>query len=208
MRSAYQQSKATHGGEEAAELCRLLTFVCISFINGAGAEFLRDLSTFETPLYTVECLANARCEEPHAHNAHPVFGCLADRRWNWKSFNHRYCSSRAQKDPTYIGSYAMDCMSMALHCVYTTNSFKEATLKAANLCGDSDSVCAVVGQLAGALYGASAIPPEWLHRIQQWDGGSIAARALMLHNHEELDLTAALEDSACDSAGLLGVPVS
>lgn len=92
---------------------------------------------------------------------------------------------------------------MALHCLYTTNSFAEATLKAANLRGDSDSVCAVTGQLAGALYGASAIPPDWLDCIRKWDGGSIAARALMLHEHEVLGRDASLSDEACASAELL-----
>merc|ERR1712176_1145432 len=100
------------------------------------------------------------------------------------------------EQPGYVGSYAMDAVSMALHCVYTTRSFEEATLKAANLRGDSDTVCAVVGQLAGALYGVSAIPEEWLARVQQWDGGSISARALMLHNHESLPTEAALSDAA------------
>jgi ADP-ribosylglycohydrolase len=208
MIAAYQQSKTTHGGEEAAELCRLLTFLCISFINGAGKELLEDLSTFKSPLYTVTCLANGRCEQEHPENAHPKIGGLDCRQWDWRSPHHRFCKSRAAESPGYIGSYAMDCMSMALHCVYTTQNFEEATLKAANLRGDSDSVCAVVGQLAGSLYGASAIPSSWLKRIRQWDGGSIAARALMLHDHEALGRKTAISDDACASAMLLGTSYS
>merc|ERR1719323_2373438 len=92
---------------------------------------------------------------------------------------------------------------MALHCVYSTRSFEEAVLKTANLRGDSDSVCAVAGQIAGALYGASAIPAEWLECVQRWDGGSIAARALMLHNHEALSPGTPLSDEACATAALL-----
>jgi len=204
MDAAYQQSKTTHGGDEAAELCRLLTFLCVSFIRGAGRELLDDLSDFKSPLYGVECLASGKCEEAHEQNADPIFGGLENRRWDWRCSNHRYCRSRAEEQPGYIGSYSMDAVSMALHCVYTTDSFKAATLKAANLRGDSDSVCAVVGQLAGALYGASSIPDDWLARVQQWDGGSILARALMLHEHETLPREAALSDAACESAKLLG----
>merc|ERR1719262_882571 len=111
-----------------------------------------------------------------------MFGSLTCRRWDWKNPEHRFCEARAQQQPGYIGSYAMDNVSMALHCVYSTSSFEEATLKAANLCGDADSVCAVVGQIAGALYGASGIPKEWLQRVRRWDGGNIAARALLLYN--------------------------
>merc|ERR1719464_1468789 len=60
MAAAYQQSKATHGGDEAAELCRLLTFICTHFIRGAGREILEDLNAFETPSYGVACLAAAK----------------------------------------------------------------------------------------------------------------------------------------------------
>jgi len=204
MNAAYEQSRATHGGDEAAELCRLLTYVCTRFINGDDRKLLQDLSSFSSPLYSVACLATSRCEEKHEQNANPIFGSLENRRWDWQSREHVYCSSRAQENPGYIGSYAMDAVAMALHCVYTTTSFEEAVLKAANLRGDSDSVCAVAGQLAGSLYGASAIPEDWIARLQQWDGGSIAARALMLHNQETLPSSEALSDAACATATLLG----
>eukprot|EP00931_Biecheleriopsis_adriatica_P115325 TRINITY_DN91131_c0_g1_i1.p1 TRINITY_DN91131_c0_g1~~TRINITY_DN91131_c0_g1_i1.p1 ORF type:complete len:480 (-),score=101.35 TRINITY_DN91131_c0_g1_i1:42-1481(-) len=206
MEAARRQSLTTHAGHEASELCRLLTFICTRFLNGAGRELLDDLSGFECTLYTVKCLANGECEKAHEHNADPVFGGLDRRRWDWRSSNHRYCTFRAQDNPGYIGSYAMDCMSMALHCVYTTGSFTEATLKAANMCGDADTVCAVTGQLAGALYGVSAIPESWLQQLERWDGGSVAARALMAHEQQTLAPEVALGDVALASAGLLGKP--
>jgi ADP-ribosyl-[dinitrogen reductase] hydrolase len=45
----------------------------------------------------------------------------------------------------------MDNLSMSLHCIWTTNSFSEALLKCVNMRGDSDSVAAVVGQMAGII---------------------------------------------------------
>lgn len=204
MEAAARQSRSTHAGNEAAELCRLLTFICIRFVNGYGRELLDDLSSFESPSYAVTCLAQGKCEESHEQNADPIFGGLERRRWDWKSPEHRYCEYRAAENPGYCGSYAMDAMSMALHCVYSTQSFAAATLKAANLCGDADTVCAVTGQLAGALHGASAIPSSWIDRLQLWDGGTIVARTLMLYNHEAVGRADALTDSACASANLLG----
>jgi len=44
-------------------------------------------------------------------------------------------------------------------------------LYCANMRGDSDSVCAVVGQLAGAVYGLEAIPKSWIDCVEKWDGG-------------------------------------
>merc|ERR1719401_2286486 len=74
----------------------------------------------------------------------------------------------------------MDCLAMALHCVHMTSSFEDALLRAANLCGDADTVAAVVGQLAGAMYGESAIPKLWLQHISRWDTGDIRVRACLL----------------------------
>jgi ADP-ribosyl-[dinitrogen reductase] hydrolase len=43
----------------------------------------------------------------------------------------------------------------------TTNSFEEAVVQVANLGNDADTAGAVVGALAGAAYGLSAIPDAW-----------------------------------------------
>lgn len=44
--------------------------------------------------------------------------------------------------------------------------------------GDADTVTAITGQMAGAIYGASSIPKEWIKIVQQWDnGGDIALKA-------------------------------
>jgi len=68
-------------------------------------------------------------------------------------------------------------------CFYTTDNFSSCVLKAANLCGDADSVAAIAGQLAGAYYGVSQIPPHWIDLIQKWDGGgTIAYRASKLYH--------------------------
>ena len=62
-------------------------------------------------------------------------------------------SYRSYFHSNYFGSYCMDGTYLALHIVYNSNSFKEAILKAVNWGGDSDSVAAVVGQIAGAIWG-------------------------------------------------------
>lgn len=38
-------------------------------------------------------------------------------------------------------------------------------LLAANFGGDADTTAAITGQLAGALYGLSAIPADWLAKL-------------------------------------------
>ena len=81
----------------------------------------------------------------------------------------------------------MDALAMALHCVHSTDTFASAVLKAANLCGDSDSVGSVCGQIAGAIYGASNIPEDWVTAVHLWDGdGSIVQRAVRLYRGHTL----------------------
>ena len=47
----------------------------------------------------------------------------------------------------------------------TPGDFESAVLLAANLADGADTVAAVTGQLAGALYGLSGIPDRWLDRL-------------------------------------------
>ncbi|EFG2885619.1 ADP-ribosylglycohydrolase family protein [Escherichia coli] len=61
--------------------------------------------------------------------------------------------------------HAPATLEAARWAVATTTDFRQAVLAAANLGDDADTVGAVAGQIAGALYGASGIPPEWLERL-------------------------------------------
>lgn len=61
--------------------------------------------------------------------------------------------------------YVVDCLEAALWCVWTTDTFEAAVLKAANLGDDADTTAAVAGQVAGALYGLEGIPARWRARV-------------------------------------------
>ncbi len=61
--------------------------------------------------------------------------------------------------------YVVDTLEAALWSVARTGDFRSAVLLAANLADDADTVAAVTGQIAGALYGRSGIPGEWLDKL-------------------------------------------
>ena len=61
--------------------------------------------------------------------------------------------------------YVVDTLEAAIWCLLTTSSFRECVLKAVNLGRDTDTVAAVAGGLAGALYGYDAIPKEWRDKL-------------------------------------------
>lgn len=63
--------------------------------------------------------------------------------------------------------YVVDTIEAAIWALLTTNSFKEAELKAVNLGGDTDTVGAVAGGLAGLYYGYENIPQDWLDVIKR-----------------------------------------
>ncbi len=63
--------------------------------------------------------------------------------------------------------YVVHTLEAALWCLLTTDNYKSCVLKAVNLGEDTDTVAAVAGGLAGALYGYDAIPTEWLNTLKR-----------------------------------------
>ena len=56
----------------------------------------------------------------------------------------------------------LDILECALWTLWRSRDFRDAVLTAANLGGRSDVTGALVGQIAGARFGAAAIPADWL----------------------------------------------
>lgn len=63
------------------------------------------------------------------------------------------------------GHDAADSFAAAIWCVAKGDGFKGAVVNALNLAGDATSIGAMAGQLAGAIYGARAIPAHWLEQL-------------------------------------------
>lgn len=63
------------------------------------------------------------------------------------------------------GGYVVDSLEAALWCVLTTENYTECVLKAVNLGGDTDTIAAIAGGLAGALYGFDNIPKKWISSL-------------------------------------------
>jgi ADP-ribosylglycohydrolase len=61
--------------------------------------------------------------------------------------------------------YVVDTLEAALWSVSGSTTFEEAVLKAVNLGDDADTVGAVAGQVAGAVWGYSKIPEAWMRQL-------------------------------------------
>jgi ADP-ribosyl-[dinitrogen reductase] hydrolase len=75
--------------------------------------------------------------------------------------------SYRKKNPLQIvgSGYVVKSLEAALWVFYRSSTFERGALLAANLGDDADTTAAVFGQLAGAFYGAEAIPESWLERL-------------------------------------------
>lgn len=73
------------------------------------------------------------------------------------------------RDQIESTGYVVHSLEAALWSIHTSISFEEALVKAVNLAGDSDTVGAIAGQLAGAIWSYEAIPSRWLQALKQHD---------------------------------------
>ena len=68
---------------------------------------------------------------------------------------------RATEKDIISDGYVVHTLEAAIWCLCRTTSYKDCVLKAVNLGDDTDTIAAVAGGLAGAMYGYDNIPQEW-----------------------------------------------
>lgn len=79
----------------------------------------------------------------------------------WRFLNYNKFISLEEYEIESSG-YVVDSLEAALWCFLTTNNYKDCILKAVNLGGDTDTIAAIAGGLAGLYYGYDNIPEEWI----------------------------------------------
>jgi ADP-ribosyl-[dinitrogen reductase] hydrolase len=97
----------------------------------------------------------------------PKIGALAKGLWRGRS-----------RGAIRSSGYVVDTLEAALWAVDSSFSFSEAVLKAVNLGNDADTIGAVTGQIAGAIFGYGAIPAAWRARLAWHDVLADLAHAL------------------------------
>ncbi len=139
---AGESSRTTHGTRAAVDACRYMAALLIGAQRGVPKS---------------ELLSENFAPVPHLWESYPLTPEIAAIANG--SFKHR-------NPPQIRGTgYVVDSLEAALWALYNSSSFEEGVLKAVNLGDDSDTTGAVFGQLAGAIYGESAIPDSWKSRL-------------------------------------------
>lgn len=70
------------------------------------------------------------------------------------------------RDEVSSTGFVLDSLIASLWCLCNTGTYKDAVLTAVNLGGDTDTIAAITGSLAGLAYGYDAIPEKWIKELQ------------------------------------------
>ena len=65
----------------------------------------------------------------------------------------------------HSSGFVIDTLESCIWVLLKSENYKEAVIGAINLGGDTDTIAALTGGLAGIIYGYDFIPPEWVDKI-------------------------------------------
>lgn len=77
-------------------------------------------------------------------------------------FNKHRQHAMALTEPT---GHVLKTLNNALYWVQNSLNLEEAIVNAVNHGGDADTIAAITGSMAGALYGYEAIPQRWIEQL-------------------------------------------
>ena len=65
--------------------------------------------------------------------------------------------------------YIIDTLKASIWVILNTNNYEDSIIKAVNLGGDTDTIGAITGSIAGIIYGYNKIPKNWIDKIKNRD---------------------------------------
>jgi ADP-ribosyl-[dinitrogen reductase] hydrolase len=155
---AAESSRTTHGAATAVDACRYFAALLVGALRGKAKEAL-----------------------------------LSEAYWQGEPLRPKIAAVAAgsfkRKEPPEIrgSGYVVESLEAALWAFHRSETFKEGALMAVNLGDDADTTGAVYGQLAGAYYGASAIPSSWRDKVAHRDLIlELAGGLLALSHHDSM----------------------
>ena len=150
--------------------------------NAGNGAAMRNLPSVLVSLASEELLIERSIEQAHITHNHPksdagtvALACMTRRLLLEGS--HAACDQiannlvaqhpdfRFKPWPGRATGYIVDTVQTVFDGFFNTGTFEECLLRVVNRGGDADTTGALAGQLAGALYGAQAIPARWLNRL-------------------------------------------
>jgi ADP-ribosylglycohydrolase len=138
-------SALTHAHERSKLACKIYTIILLHLLDNPCKNSVK------------RALDVAACHYEHLNE------CRHYKRIFSPDFD------KMKREEIRSSGYVADTLEAAIWCVLTTDTYRDCVLKAVNLGDDTDTVAAVAGGLAGALYGYDCIPKEWLAALKRKD---------------------------------------
>ena len=151
-------------GNGACMRCLPIALACLGADDDAVAEASRVQShvTHNSPLADLGTLAVIRMTQAALAGAtRAELKRLADELVA-REPQYRYDNRRAENPSGFI----VDTLRAVFQALFATDAFECALVDVVNRGGDSDTTGAILGMIAGALYGVDAIPPRWLDALE------------------------------------------
>ena len=150
LQLVHNVSKLTHAHVRSQMACGIYVFIATELLS-------------DKRLHAIETGIEKAYQFYHEQDDFRTEMNIFSRLWNVEQF---------AKLPEYdikSSGYVVDTLEAAIWCLLNTDNYCECVLKAVNLGGDTDTVGAVTGGLAGLLYGEKDIPPSWKNELRRID---------------------------------------
>lgn len=144
-------SSLTHAHKRSQIACSIYLSIANAIVNGDELD-----KAFEFSIYNVKKLYEQKKDFSHELKHYM-------RVFDYNSFKN------LPEDSIDSSGYVVYTLEAALWCLLNTSNYESCVLKAVNLGGDTDTVAAIAGGLAGLLYGRDSIPAKWLEQIARLD---------------------------------------
>jgi ADP-ribosylglycohydrolase len=153
--------RCTHSSDYVIEINRLFTQMAVVGINCCGSREDTIKSMLDAVKYFVTTQEDLKRLQQHVEWLRSLsLARLDSLRLEVDIKMQLHCFEH----PGLIlhsSGHAGDSFFCAIWALLSGRDFEETILNAVNLGNDADTVGAITGQLAGAVYGASAIPGDW-----------------------------------------------
>jgi len=146
-RKLLEEGRITHAHDLCSEATLFYIFVARCLLDGCAKEALLPAA--------IKAVSATKWARTNRMNR------LAS---NCRLFNDSF--SNTEVDQIKSTGYVVESLEACLWCFLSTDSYQSAVQTAVNLGGDTDTIAALTGGLAGIYYGYNTIPEEWLRDLK------------------------------------------
>lgn len=170
LKMAHQASLVTHAHPRSLIACGIYSLVIYFILKGNKKEKAYRLSA------------------EFSYNYYSRRSPFSEELYHYKRILSGRIAELSEREIRSSG-YVVDTLEASLWCFLKEGSFEDTVLSAVNLGGDTDTIGAVTGALAGSYYGDGEIPKRWVD--------SLASKRLILQVIDRFCTSRAPKNGPC-----------